>query len=164
MTTISKYSCTRRIELDAAHRVPDHKSKCFAIHGHRYVVEATCSGLLHASGSETGMVIDFGFLKEDMMNVIHEPFDHGIILHDKDPVATMLLDQALVLGPEIRGCWLKIYLLQAVPTAENLAKHWYQLLASVIEDQYTHAAVHPKLEYLDVWETPNCHARYPFNG
>ena len=30
---------TKEIEIDAAHRVPNHKSKCRTFHGHRYRIE-----------------------------------------------------------------------------------------------------------------------------
>ena len=35
---------TRRLEFDAGHRIPDHKSQCRHLHGHRYVIEITLSG------------------------------------------------------------------------------------------------------------------------
>ena len=54
----------RRIEIDAGHRVPHHASKCCNLHGHRYVIEALCNGPLAEAGEQTGMVLDFGFLKE----------------------------------------------------------------------------------------------------
>ena len=43
------FEITREIGLDAAHRVPDHASKCFHIHGHRYTVFATVEGHLAKS-------------------------------------------------------------------------------------------------------------------
>ncbi len=35
---------TRRLEFDAGHRIPDHKSQCRHLHGHRYAIEITLSG------------------------------------------------------------------------------------------------------------------------
>ena len=35
---------TRRLEFDAGHRIPDHKSQCRHLHGHRYAIEVTLSG------------------------------------------------------------------------------------------------------------------------
>ena len=34
-------SVTRRLEFDAGHRIPDHRSQCRNLHGHRYVLEIT---------------------------------------------------------------------------------------------------------------------------
>lgn len=32
---MGRFSCTRRLEFDAGHRVPLHESKCKNPHGHR---------------------------------------------------------------------------------------------------------------------------------
>ena len=42
---------TRRLEFDAGHRIPDHRSQCRHLHGHRYAIEITLSGtILEAAG------------------------------------------------------------------------------------------------------------------
>ena len=58
---------TREIGIDMAHRVTHHGSKCKNIHGHRYTIHAMVKGPLFESGEQQGMVLDFGFLKEEMM-------------------------------------------------------------------------------------------------
>jgi 6-pyruvoyltetrahydropterin/6-carboxytetrahydropterin synthase len=117
------------------------------------------------------MVLDFGFLKEEMMNEIDAPCDHGTCLWVKDPVLHALLG----LNPEqtmlplieqsvhSNGYWLgllptgKTYVVPFVPTAENLAKHWYdRLLPRIVERTDGKAS----LARVDVWETPNCSASY----
>lgn len=144
---VKKFEITREIGIDAAHRVPDHASKCFNLHGHRYTILATCRGPLIDSGEQTGMVVEFGFLKEEMMAVCDTPADHATILWEGDP---MLEGLRPYLG--------KLVVLPVVPTAENLARYWFDLLAPrVVERSLGHA----HLAYLTVWETPNCHARYP---
>ena len=35
---------TRKLEFDAGHRIPDHKSQCRNLHGHRYTIEITLVG------------------------------------------------------------------------------------------------------------------------
>ncbi|MEE8246777.1 MAG: 6-carboxytetrahydropterin synthase, partial [Alphaproteobacteria bacterium] len=42
---MNTYTVTRRLEIDAGHRVMTHGSKCRHLHGHRYVVEAVCRAL-----------------------------------------------------------------------------------------------------------------------
>jgi 6-pyruvoyltetrahydropterin/6-carboxytetrahydropterin synthase len=151
---VGKYTCTRRIEIDAAHRVPDHKSKCFNVHGHRYVIEATMSGMVIDEGSQTGMVMDFAFLKDLMMKVIHGPCDHATIFYNEDPLYRRL--------PVMDG-W-KFYLMDEVPTAENLAARWYKLLRVAIQDywrDYEPTRLAPSLLRVRVYETPNCWADYP---
>lgn len=68
---------TREIGIDMGHRVTFHGSKCRNLHGHRYTIQATCAGPLFTDGEQQGMVIDFGFLKEEMMAEIDSPCDHG---------------------------------------------------------------------------------------
>src|SRR6478672_5790920 len=86
----ASHTVSRRIEIDAAHRVPDHTGKCRNLHGHRYLVEAVCRGQLGAEGHESGMVIDFGFLKQEMVDVIDARCDHAIILWSGDPLIETL--------------------------------------------------------------------------
>ena len=35
---------TKRLEFDAGHRIPQHKSQCRNLHGHRYALEITLEG------------------------------------------------------------------------------------------------------------------------
>ena len=56
---------TTRLEFDAGHRIPSHKSQCKNLHGHRYAIEITLSGdiISQAGASENGMVMDFSEVK-----------------------------------------------------------------------------------------------------
>ncbi|RLK48612.1 6-pyruvoyltetrahydropterin/6-carboxytetrahydropterin synthase [Alkalispirillum mobile] len=173
---MSSFTVTRRLEIDAAHRIPDHGSRCRHLHGHRYVVEAACGNPdLHESGEERGMVLDFGFLKEEMLAVIDGPCDHGLLLSVDDQ--TLL--EMLAGGSEQPAEWLaglrqavaangfaeacdpslggKLYLLPGPPTAEVLARHWFQRLAPRVQQR---SQGHADLLEVTVWETPNCWARY----
>lgn len=150
------FEITRKIELDAAHRVPDHASKCFHLHGHRYVVEATVVGKLAQHGEEKGMVMDYGFLKDYMTAVIHDPCDHGLIIYDKDK----LLMNQLGIRPHdnfAESQMLKLFWVADVPTAENLARIWFELLHSALEQ---HLKGRGELKELIVYETPNSKAVY----
>ena len=35
---------TTRMEFDSGHRIPNHKSVCKNLHGHRYAIEVTVKG------------------------------------------------------------------------------------------------------------------------
>lgn len=142
---IVSFVITRKIEIDAGHRVPDHRSKCKNIHGHRYVIEAVCEGGLFESGEQRGMVLDFGFLKQLMVEHIDEPCDHGLILAKDDPLRAMRLEG-------------KFYWIDGPPTAENLARHWFERLRNPVKAQSQENA---RLVKMRVWETPNCFAEYP---
>lgn len=170
---MDKFRITREIGIDAAHRVPDHGSKCRCLHGHRYTIQATCEGPLAEIGAEAGMVLDFGFLKEEMMGVIDAWCDHATILFADDPLlACFHIPGSIVngmIGDTYRLGWsalsrdsmvlpLKLYVLPVVPTAENLARHWFERLKPRVLDRSEGRAT---LARLRVYETPNCWGDYP---
>lgn len=163
------FEIMRFIEIDAAHRVPEHGSKCRNLHGHRYKVEAHCWGPLAPSGEQGGMVMDFSFLKDTLMQMVDEPCDHGLILRFDDPIlATLEPEVAMEAGKHIRAGGrfykfkntegLKLYIIPFVPTAEWLAAHWFNMLYGPILQRSDRRAVLVKVQ---VWETPNCWATYP---
>ena len=153
-------TCTRKIEIDAGHRIPNHHSKCRHIHGHRYVIEATVRGILIMDGPSEGMIIDFGFLKDYMMTVIHNRCDHTLILCKWDPLLPTLEPDENYKSHgstewEVRETkYTRVYVIKDVPTAENLAKHWFHQLNEQIRSGPEPAT----LEKLRVYETPNCWA------
>lgn len=164
---MSEHLITREIGIDAGHRVTYHGSKCRNIHGHRYTIHATCAGPLFDEGEQQGMVLDFGFLKEEMMDVIDRPCDHGMIMWEDDPLVDTFAGTSVVrlmnanmgaLAVEHQGTIGKMYIVPFVPTAENLARHWYQLLADRVVERSEGKA---RLVEVKVWETPNCSASYP---
>ncbi|MCC5858811.1 MAG: 6-carboxytetrahydropterin synthase [Ectothiorhodospiraceae bacterium] len=166
---------SRRIEIDAAHRIPEHGSRCRHLHGHRYVVEALAESVtLVDAGVQRGMVLDFSFLKELMIAEIDRPCDHGMMLWVEDH---QVLDR---LAPERAGeQWqqslrdvvaeqgycetcdnalgTRLYLLPEPPTAEVLAEHWFARLAPGVRDR-SHGRA--RLVRVTVWETPNCRAEF----
>ncbi|HEX5514297.1 MAG TPA: 6-carboxytetrahydropterin synthase [Gammaproteobacteria bacterium] len=174
---MSTYSITRRIEIDAGHRIRSHGSKCRHLHGHRYAIEATCVALagVQRQGEQSGMVLDFGFLKQAMMELIDAGCDHGLIVDIADEELLALF------APEgaVREQWLaglrqqveqngycltvdtrlqsKLYIIAAPPTAECLAQHWFERLAPEVVRLSGEQA---RLQRLRVWETPNCYADF----
>ena len=161
---------TREIGIDMAHRVTHHGSKCKNIHGHRYTIRAMVKGPLFESGEQQGMVLDFGFLKEEMMQYIDSPCDHGTTLWIDDPILRMAIDNEVfetavgmvrssgfALLEEASEFFGKLYVIPFVPTAENLAKHWFERLAPRVTYRTRGKA---SLSVVKVWETPNCSATY----
>jgi 6-pyruvoyltetrahydropterin/6-carboxytetrahydropterin synthase len=173
---MSRYRVSRRIEIDAAHRIPDHRSQCRHLHGHRYVIEAVCEATeLHQSGGERGMVVDFGFLSDLMRREIDAYCDHGLIvtIDDHELLACLApasdgnddwrrrLNEAVARDgyavDEANALAGRLYVIAEPPTAEVLAAHWFHRLAPrVAEISDGSAAV---VEVI-VWETPNCWASY----
>ena len=77
---------TKIFTFDAAHKIPKHLGKCRFLHGHTYKLEVTVMRSAGDIDPNTGMVIDFGDLKE-AVNPIVEMFDHSYI-NDILPVPT----------------------------------------------------------------------------
>ena len=170
------FTITRRIGIDAGHRIATHRSKCRHLHGHRYTIEATCRATeLRDSGEQTDMVLDFGFLKDEMLKRIDVSCDHGMILSIDD--ADML---SLFCPPgETFSAWhttlraavsangfaaaaacrfgQKLYVIAPQPTAECLARHWFELLAPAV---HARSDGYAELVQVRVEETPNCWATF----
>jgi len=139
---------SKTIEFDMGHRVPNHKSKCRNLHGHRYRVEVGVLGpiSLTAHASDEGMVLDFGDLKKIMMEDIHDQFDHGFMMHTQDPFAEDFR--------KFQKKGQRIIFVPFIPTAENIALHIFTLLKPKIKRPL-------EISFVKVWETPNSTARYP---
>ena len=138
------YTVTKSIELDAGHRVPDHSSQCANLHGHRWKVTAELDAeKLIEGGSETGMVRDFGLVKQVMMQKIHTKCDHSFMYYKKDIHVRRIFED------DTFG--FKFVALDFPPTAENLARHWFGQLAEVFGKALVAVHVH---------ETPSSCATY----
>jgi 6-pyruvoyltetrahydropterin/6-carboxytetrahydropterin synthase len=139
---------TRRLEFDAGHRIPDHRSQCRHLHGHRYAIEITLSGtVLEATGEpENGMVMDFSRIKQLANEHVVDAWDHAFLAYRGDTTIVAFLDS-------LPGH--KTVLLDAVPTAENLASIAFRMLAPVYQATYGNQL---QLEQVRIYETPNCWA------
>ncbi|MGB4912919.1 MAG: 6-carboxytetrahydropterin synthase QueD [Candidatus Dechloromonas phosphoritropha] len=139
---------TRRLEFDAGHRIPDHRSQCRHLHGHRYVIEITLSGKIidQAGDAANGMVMDFSQVKQLAREHLVDAWDHAFLAYSGDSVVVDFL--ASLPGH-------KTALLDRVPTAENLARIAFERLNAVYRDTYGN---HLQLERVRLYETPNCWA------
>lgn len=139
---------TRRLEFDAGHRIPDHKSQCRHLHGHRYAIEITLSGSVidRAGDAANGMVMDFSQVK-DLANLhLVNQWDHAFLAYAGD---SMIVEFLATLPDH------KTVLLDRVPTAENLARLAFEILDPVYRDTYGN---HLQLQQVRLYETPNCWA------
>ncbi len=139
---------TRRLEFDAGHRIPDHKSQCRHLHGHRYAVEITLSGQIiqQAGDAANGMVMDFSEVKALAKAHLVDEWDHAFLAYAGDTAVVDFL--ASMPGH-------KTVILNCVPTAENLAQVAFQRLDQVYRDTYGNQL---RLEQVRLYETPNCWA------
>ena len=89
MTTIIR----RYVETDTGHRVPNHKSKCKHLHGHRYRFEAEIAGdVVQEKGvSDEGMLMDFSDVSKILTEYVHDVVDHSFVVYEKDTEAISAL-------------------------------------------------------------------------
>lgn len=118
-------------EFEAAHRIPGYPGKCDRLHGHSWIVEAEVTGKTLDS---LGMLVDFKLVKKELKEVL-DRLDHRYINE---------------LPPFDDG---------VIPTAENLAKYFYEGLAG---SGIFRGGV--RLESICVWESPHSCATYAPDG
>lgn len=128
---------TRKLEIDAGHRLQNHESKCRNVHGHRYVFEVECTAI---GLDSIGRVIDFSVIKAELGGWLDEHWDHGFIYEQGDRLGGMMGEHS------------KVYEMPSTPTAENMAAYFLAKARFLM-------AVH-SIEVVSVklWETPNCYA------
>jgi len=136
---------TTRLEFDAGHRIPNHKSNCKNLHGHRYAIEVTVTGPVHddKKSSDFGMVIDFSDVKKIIKNLIVEPWDHAFIVYKEDKEIVNFLNTL----PNH-----KTVIFPLVPTAENMASEAYRILNNEFNMRFDHQL---KIKQIRIYETPN---------
>ena len=136
---------TTRLEFDAGHRIPSHKSQCRNLHGHRYAMEITLSGdiITRENTSENGMVMDFSDVKAIAKKAIVDVWDHAFLVYQHD---TEVLNFLNTLPNH------KTVIFPTVPTAENMAAEAFNILKDKYHGTYGN---HLKLEKVRLYETPN---------
>ena len=135
---------TKRLEFDAGHRIPQHKSLCRNLHGHRYALEITLEGepIDDVESSDHGMLMDFTDVKALAKDHLVDLWDHAFLVHDGDTLIRDLLAQ-------IPGH--KTVVLNRVPTAENLVA----IAFGILDPRYTERFGNRlQLRRLRLYETP----------
>ena len=135
----------RYVETDTGHRVPNHKSKCKHMHGHRYRWEAEIEGdvVTEKGVSEEGMLMDFSDISDILTIYIHDVVDHAFVVYQGDDLALSALK---LMGDEHRTV-----IVDFIPTAENLAKWAFEQIESLISTAYGNRL---RLVAMHVRETP----------
>ena len=136
---------TTRMEFDAGHRIPGHKSTCMNLHGHRYALEVTIKGEIieQEQASEFGMVMDFKDAKELIKSTIVDRWDHAFIVYEKDQEVVDFLN---TLKDH------KTVSLPKVPTAENMALVAFESLKNAFKKKFNKSITPVKVR---LYETPN---------
>ena len=139
---------TRKLEFDAGHRIPDHKSQCRNLHGHRYTLEITLTGAVieEEGSSDNGMIMDFSDVKTLAKQHLVDVWDHAFLAYEKDTAVLEFLSS-------LPGH--KTVVIDRIPTVENLARTAFDILNNVFRDRYGTGL---RLQRLVLHETPNCWA------
>ena len=139
---------TKSIEWDMGHRIPNHKSKCRNLHGHRYKLEITLIGELKSitGDSEEGMIIDFDKIKTILKERIQEVLDHCFMIYEKDKILTEFFS---INAKEN----LKVVTVPFIPTVENISRWCYQNL----HDRFPENIY---IKNIRVFESPNSWADF----
>ncbi len=139
---------TRKLEFDAGHRIPDHKSQCRNLHGHRYTLEITLVGqVIEVEGSsDNGMIMDFSDIKTLAKQHLVDVWDHAFLVYEQDTSVREFLASL----PDH-----KTVVINRIPTVENLARTAFDILNAAYQDRFG-TGLH--LQKLVLHETPNCWA------
>lgn len=133
---------TKIIEWDMGHRVPNHKSKCRNLHGHRYKLEITVNGdIIKTKGiSDEGMVMDFSDMKEKAKAFIDDNLDHGFMYSIEDSEMSNFFFENDFKSVPVRF----------IPTAENISEYLFKALTDL----------GLPVKKIKLWETPTAYAEY----
>jgi len=104
--------------------------------------------------NDSGMLLDFGHIKNLLMLHVHDEFDHAFIYQTGDPVGSEMYEVcANIVGIQDP----RVFEVPFIPTAENLAKHFFEVLYPKFSAVYDNQL---QLSEIVVWETPTSVAYY----
>ena len=124
------------------------QNKCVNLHGHSYVLEVTVGS---DTLSEQDMVMDFYHIKNALRELI-DTIDHSFIIDTNDPMYEELKEVAKKFGA------LKIFPVDFCPTAEALARFFYDFLTERLKDARLLGEV--RVVKVVLWETATSKAEY----
>lgn len=130
------YRVTKEIDFCYGHRLRDYDGKCQHVHGHNGTAEIE---LASEELDDRGMVVDFGDIKDDVKGWIDNVMDHAMLVREDDPLIEVLDREGE-----------PYYVMDANPTAENIAREIYEFAA-----QQGHPVTSVRL-----WETSTSYATY----
>ena len=108
------YQIDIKIEFCYAHRLINHKGKCFNLHGHNAVAVLTYEA---EDLDRNDFVVDFSNVKAEAKAFIDDNWDHAYLANERDAYLPMLKEYGL-----------KHYVFTHEPTAERMAEELYHRL------------------------------------
>lgn len=140
----------KTIEWDMGHRIPNHKSQCRHLHGHRYRLEVCLQGKLidKANDSSEGMVMDFSEVKIILNSEVKDVCDHAFMVWKNDRKLINFFKE---------NSEMKHVVVSFIPTAEEISRWLFNKLNKRFKDKFKTGL---KLTETIVWETPTSKASY----
>lgn len=140
----------KTIEWDMGHRIPNHRSQCRHLHGHRYRLEVCLQGKLidKANNSSEGMVMDFSEVKTILDREVKVVCDHAFMVWKNDNKLIKFFKE----NPD-----MKHVVVPFIPTAEEICCWLFNKLNKCFKDKFRTGL---KLGKVIVWETPTSKASY----
>lgn len=110
------YSVTKEIHFCYGHRLLGHRGKCRDLHGHnaRAIIRLESESL-----DALGMVVDFKDIGDYVRSWLEAEIDHNMLLCRDDPVL-----------PLLEAAGERVFVMDANPTAENLARLIFDRVAA----------------------------------
>lgn len=102
------YSVTKEVHFCYGHRLLGHEGKCRHLHGHnaRAMIRLESESL-----DRLGLVMDFKEIGDYVKSWLDSEIDHNLLLCKEDPIV-----------PLLRGAGERVYVMDANPSAENIAR------------------------------------------
>lgn len=151
------HKISKEFKFCAAHRLINHGGKCRHLHGHNYT--AVVSVMNTRPLDDSGMVVDFGRLKELIGKWIDDNWDHNVILNPGDPLAALYRDRqnlsALGVAPDRMFTREPFFMPPGwEPTAERMAEALFKECCVLFKDEPV------AVECVEVYETDSCSGGY----
>jgi len=71
------WELTKELRFEAAHKLAHHDGKCARLHGHSWVARIIVRvGVLHESGPQTNMGLDYALIKDAYSTIRDQYLDH----------------------------------------------------------------------------------------
>jgi len=143
------YKIRKLFKFEAAHRLAaSYSQACQKFHGHSYKLEVI---LRSNELNQDGMVVDFGKIKDLLGNDL-EKFDHKLVVSENDA------DTEEISNFEVVCSNLGIVVVPFNPTAENMAKYFYDIVWKKIYENEDLRGI--EVEAVRIHETDTGYAEY----
>ena len=135
---------TKEFGFEVAHSLGFHKGQCANLHGHSYKMFVT----LKSKKLTNSMIIDFGDLKKVVNELIVDKYDHACVINEKSEFD---FDRELI--SLLKKHNKKLVLTDFYPTAEEMSKRFYEVLATRFNGDI-------KVKEVVLYETKSSCAKY----